>query len=73
MDIHGTILANLHAAIASSARLPGQPVYSDTLKYWTDLLAEAQRLRPDTDQRSVATLDSLVERLGAEIAGFEAR
>jgi hypothetical protein len=73
MKIHGTIFANLQAAITSAGQLRGKRVYRKTLVHWTDLLSKARRLRPDLDPRDIPTLDALVARLEAEMAGFEVR
>jgi hypothetical protein len=43
MEMHGTVEANLTAAINSSRRLKGRPVHADTLNHWTAVLSEAQR------------------------------
>lgn len=43
MELHGSIEANLAAAIRSARRLSGHPVHADTLSHWTDLLHQARR------------------------------
>lgn len=43
MKLHGTIEANLIAAIRSARRLRGHPVHPDTVGHWTEVLHEARR------------------------------
>lgn len=43
MELHGSIRANLAAAINSARRLRGHPVHADTLNHWTAVLGEARR------------------------------
>lgn len=42
MKIDGSIVTNLRAAVRSSERLKGSPVYPETLQFWQDLLAFAR-------------------------------
>ena len=46
MELHGNLIENLRAAIQSSKRLQGRPVYPETLQFWSQLLEMARR-RPD--------------------------
>jgi hypothetical protein len=45
MEIHGSIAQNIKAAVASSRRLKGHPIHRDTLKFWSDLIAEVRTRR----------------------------
>lgn len=47
MKLHGTIFENLTAAVASAKRHEGRPVYTATLRLWTDLLQHARRLKAE--------------------------
>jgi hypothetical protein len=66
MKLHGTIEANLLAAINSSRRLKGHPVHADTLHHWTGVLAEARR-ELATDEAN-SSLRDLVLQLEHELA-----
>lgn len=72
MKLHGTLEANLVAAIRSARRLRGHPVHPDTLSHWTDLLRQARRelsaetcLHAEPVQQLVVELETeLAERTG---------
>ncbi len=44
MNLHGSLVENLEAALESTRRLRGQRVYSDTIQFWSDLLETARRV-----------------------------
>ena len=44
--LHGTLAANLDAAVMSARRLRHQKVYSETLVYWRELLDLAREKLP---------------------------
>jgi hypothetical protein len=44
--LHGTLAANLDAALMSARRLRRQTVYSETLIYWQELLDLARQKLP---------------------------
>lgn len=44
--LHGTLAANLDAALMSARRLRRQTVYSETLTYWRELLDLARQKLP---------------------------
>jgi hypothetical protein len=46
MKLYGTLAANLDAAIISARRLRRRKVYSETLRYWADLLELARQSLP---------------------------
>lgn len=72
MKLHGTIDANLQAAVASARRLREHPVHSDTVQHWRDLLHQARRQlgaapadQPDGTFKLIAELEEeLAERCG---------
>ena len=68
MNLHGSVEDNLSAAIRSARRLRGEPIYIETLQYWSDLLNHARRERfwlgsPLSNRRG-----KLVDELETEIA-----
>ena len=66
MELHGTIEANLGAAINSSRRLKGHPIHPDTLNHWMGVLREArQELLTDGAN---AILQGLIVELEQELA-----
>lgn len=63
MDVSGTIEDNLRHAVQSVKRLKGRPIYTDTLKFWNELL---QLARPEKAQRpssEQAVIDALISEL----------
>jgi hypothetical protein len=68
MEIHGTIEANLKAALASAQRLRGHPIYSDTLSHWQKLILEARRALRDEPVTDAETLESQIVQLEHELA-----
>jgi hypothetical protein len=68
MELHGTIAANLRAAVASAERLQGHPVYKDTLAYWTDLLHKARRARDRDVAIESDEVDQLILKLETALA-----
>ena len=67
MKLHGSIQENLAAAVRSARRLRGQPVHSDTLKFWDDLLNHARlELASGTGDRQ--SIEPLLAELETEIA-----
>jgi hypothetical protein len=43
MELHGSLLENLQAALRSMRRLQGHPVHQDTVAYWDKLIAHARK------------------------------
>jgi hypothetical protein len=71
MKLHGKLSDNLMAAAASARRLRGHPVYSDTMQFWSELLAHARaelRSHPDDEEK---LLEPLLSELQAELAARE--
>ena len=66
MELHGTVEANLIAAIRSARRLRGHPVHPDTLAHWTEVLHEARR--EITSATCSSTITELVVELEIEVA-----
>ena len=47
MELSGTVLENLQAAVTSARRFRGHPVHADTLQFWRDLLGYARQVKAD--------------------------
>jgi hypothetical protein len=68
MDLHGSLVANLEAAVNSARRHRDKRVYPETLQHWSDRLAEARDVlgtRTDADSTAVRRL---ADALDAELA-----
>jgi hypothetical protein len=66
MELHGTIVDNLQAAVASAKRLRGHPVHKDTVTFWQDLIAQA---RVEVHEQTQAPeIESLIVTLEGELA-----
>ena len=68
MKLHGTIDANLQAAIASARRLREHPVHADTVQHWRDLLHQARRQLGAEPPEQVAGTAKLIAELEEELA-----
>ena len=68
MKLHGTIDANLQAAIASARRLRDHPVHADTVQHWRDLLHQARRQLAATPPEQAEATVKLVTELEDELA-----
>jgi hypothetical protein len=68
MEIHGSMRANLTAAVSSARRLRGHPVHADTLQYWSDLLHEARRELSGSASNDDHALGELMAELQATLA-----
>ena len=68
MELHGSIEANLVAAVRSARRLRGHPIHADTLQHWTDLLYQARRQLSAGPANDANTLKQLVADLETELA-----
>jgi hypothetical protein len=66
MKLHGTIIENLEAALASSKRLRGHPVHKDTILFWRNLIAQARSETPE--EARAAETKALIAALEGEIA-----
>jgi hypothetical protein len=67
MELHGSIAANLQAALASAKRLRGHLVHKDTITFWRDPAAQARAEIPE--RMRGAEIESLIATLEGEIAG----
>ena len=67
MKLDGSLISNLEAAVQSSQRLRGQPVYPETLQFWSDVLATARDVLGTTVASNVSRIASLANELEAEI------
>ena len=68
MKLHGSVEDNLSAAIRSARRLRGQPIYIETLRYWSDLMSHARREGFSLGSRLSNRRGKLVDELETEIA-----
>jgi len=66
MLLHGSLDANLLAALGSMQRLRGHPVHADTLAHWRELVAHARRSLNEVDDSE--TLQKLIAQLDGELA-----
>lgn len=68
MELAGSIVDNLKAAVASARRLRGHPVHPDTLDFWTGLLGHARVAKRSQTLSDVATTEELIGELQSEVA-----
>ena len=68
MELHGSLLENISAAIASARRLRGHRIYPDTLSYWDELLHQARRELVSQAGEERLALRKLILELESEIA-----
>jgi len=68
MKLHGSLQANLEAALLSARRLRGQRVYPDTLAYWIALAAAAWSEVAASSGPQSSILTRLAADLDIEIA-----
>ena len=71
MRLHGSIAANLAAAIESAKRLRGLPVHNDTLQFWRHLLSHARAEKRTLSPEDAAALDPLIAELQSQLAARE--
>lgn len=69
MQLHGTVEANLIAAVNSAKRLRGQRVYAETVAHWTRLIEHARSHAHIEPGRDSAAVRLLVAELETEIRG----
>ena len=70
MDLYGSLVENLEAAVESTRRLRGQRVYSDTIQFWSDLLETARRVLATVIDVNSPAVAALADQLEAELSGF---
>src|SRR3546814_7784111 len=63
LKVHGNIIDDLRAAIASAERLRGYPVHQDTLQFWRELLTQARAEKRHANPADVETLDRRIGEL----------
>jgi hypothetical protein len=68
MEVHGSITQNLSAAVESSRRLKGHPIHRDTLKFWSDLVAEARSRRAADEVMDDPSVDAAIAELDVVLA-----
>jgi hypothetical protein len=67
MELDGSLVRNLEAALASAKRLRGKRVYPDTVSYWLELVRYARGALDSRRTREMAEVRRLSEQLMAEI------
>jgi hypothetical protein len=70
MDLYGSLVENLEAAVESTRRLRGQRVYSDTIQFWSDLLETARRVLATVIDVNSPAVAALADQLEEELRGF---
>jgi hypothetical protein len=68
MQLHGSLVENLQASLASARRHRGHPVYSDTLTYWRDLIAYARAMKRSQPTDEMPQIEKFVSELEQELA-----
>ena len=71
MQLDGSIIKNLSAAITSAERLRGHKVHPDTLAFWNELLAHARARKRSEPVEDPATVEHLLAALQLELAQRE--
>ena len=67
MELHGTLVENLQAAVQSAKRLQGQRVYPETLEFWSELVRLGRRRQDNAISFDAAAVASLTHQLELEI------
>jgi hypothetical protein len=70
LNLHGSLVENLEAALESTRRLRGQRVYSDTIQFWSDLLETARRVLATVIDVNSPAVAALADQLEEELRGF---
>jgi hypothetical protein len=70
MNLHGSLVENLEAALESTRRLRGQRVYADTIRFWSDLLETARRVLATVIDVNSPAVAALADQLEEELRGF---
>lgn len=73
MELSGSLADNVEAALRSAKRLSGQPVYADTLRFWTDLAAHAEAAVRELSSAEAFAVERLLSQLRAEIVNRQRR
>ena len=68
MKLHGSVEANLTAAIHSARRLRGRAVYPETISHWARVIEHARREPLASDEDADPVLVGLISDLETEIA-----
>ena len=68
MKLHGTVEANLLAALQSAKRFRGHPVHKDTLQHWANLLLEARRVAVASKVLGNSPLIHMIAELETELS-----
>lgn len=63
MEVSGTIEDNLRHAVQSAKRLMARPIYTDTLKFWHELLQLARHEKAQRPSSEQAAIDALISEL----------
>jgi hypothetical protein len=67
MELHGSMVTNLQAALSSAQRLRDRPVHRDTISFWRSLLALARETQGEQTEDSTAEIERLTKALEAEL------
>lgn len=68
MDLHGSLVSNLEAAVDSARRHRDKRVYLETVQHWSDLLTEARNVLATRIDADSAAIRRLADVLDAAIA-----
>ena len=68
MEMHGSTAQNIKAAVASSRRLKGHPIHRDTLRFWSDLIAEIRARRASGEFLDDPEVDEAIAELELVLA-----
>lgn len=68
MELHGSMVINLQAALASAQRLRERPVHRETISFWRDLIALARTNEPGQTADTSAEIEKLTAALEAELS-----
>jgi hypothetical protein len=68
VQLHGSLVSNLEAAIDSAIRHRGKRLYPDTVQHWRGLAQYAEHVLSTGDVPDSAAIRRLAERLTAELA-----
>ena len=67
MELHGSLVANLEAAVLSARRLRGRRIYPETLQFWGEVLAKARDAAGTMVAPDLFTVAWLADELEVEI------
>jgi hypothetical protein len=71
MELHGSLINNLEAAVQSARRLRGKAVYPQTVQFWTELLVATRQALANMIDRDSLTTQLLADQLEEVLRGFD--